>query len=491
MVTKKNSRNPWAWIPTLYFAEGLPNVIVTALSVVMYMQLGLTDAEVGLYTGWLALPWVIKPLWSPFIDLLKTKRWWVLTMQALLGAALAGIAFSLPTAFCFQATMCFFFLIAFCSATHDISADGFYMIELDEHNQTKFVGLRNTFYRLAIIFVNGFLVMLAGVLQVMFRNQIRFSWALIFYGLAGIFIGLWLYHSRLMPTPKEDVQTERTVGEVTHELKNMFRTFFTKFGVRETVIVMLFLLFYRFPEALLNTMTKTFILRPNSQGGLGMSPQEYGLANGTVGLIGLLLGGIIGGILVSRDGMKKWLWPMVCAITLPDAVYIYLSYSLNSDIVMVSSCLFVEQFGYGLGFTVLTLYMLFYSQGKFKTSHYSICTGISYLGLMLPGMVSGYLKDILGYRHFFIVVMACCVITFLVTDYLKIDPNFGKKEKEEEDEGEMLDEEVTNEEDILEKEITEEDDIWEEEITEEEYLENEDSSEKQDLQNENEKGNRK
>ena len=489
MVTKKNSRNPWAWIPTLYFAEGLPNVIVTTLSVVMYMQLGLTDAEVGLYTGWLALPWVIKPLWSPFIDLLKTKRWWVLTMQALIGAALAGIAFSLPTTFWFQATMCFFFLIAFCSATHDISADGFYMIELDEHNQTKFVGLRNTFYRLAIIFVNGFLVMLAGVLQVMFRNQIRFSWALIFYGLAGIFIGLWLYHSRLMPTPKEDVQTERTVGEVTHELKNMFRTFFTKFGVRETVIVMLFLLFYRFPEALLNTMTKTFILRPNSQGGLGMSPQEYGLANGTVGLIGLLLGGIIGGILVSRDGMKKWLWPMVCAITLPDAVYIYLSYSLNSDIVMVSSCLFVEQFGYGLGFTVLTLYMLFYSQGKFKTSHYSICTGISYLGLMLPGMVSGYLKDILGYRHFFIVVMACCVITFLVTVYLKIDPNFGKKEKEEEDEGEMLDEEVTNEEDILEKEITEEDDIWEEEITEEEYLENEDSSGKQDLQNE--KGNRK
>ena len=430
MGTLKNSRNPWAWIPTLYFAEGLPNVIVTAPSVVMYMQLGLTDAEVGLYTGWLALPWVIKPLWSPFIDLLKTKRWWVLTMQALIGAALAGIAFSLPTAFLFQATMCFFFLIAFCSATHDISADGFYMIELDEHTQTKFVGLRNTFYRLAIIFVNGFLVMLAGVLQVLFRNQIRFSWALIFYGFAGILIGLWLYHSRFMPRPKEDVQTDRTVGEVAHELKNMFRTFFVKFGLGETICVMLFLLLYRFPEALLNTMTKTFVLRPNSQGGLGLSPQEYGLANGTVGLIGLLLGGIIGGILVSRDGMKKWLWPMVCAITLPDVVYIYLSYSLNSDIIVVSSCLFIEQFGYGLGFTVLTLYMLFYSQGKFKTSHYSICTGISYLGLMLPGMVSGYLKDMVGYRLFFIIVMACCAITFLVTAFLKIDPEFGKKEKE-------------------------------------------------------------
>ena len=422
-------RNPWAWIPTLYFAEGLPNIIVTGLSVVMYMQMGLADAEVGLYTGWLALPWVIKPLWSPFIDLLKTKRWWVLTMQALIGASLAGIAFSIPTAFWFQATMCLFFLIAFCSATHDISADGFYMIELDDHNQAKYVGLRNTFYRLAIIFVNGMLVSLAGILQVVFRGQIRFTWALIFYGLAGLFIGLWLYHSRFMPRPTEDVHTKRTLTEVTSELKKMFITFFQKFDRRGTLIVMLFLLFYRFPEALLNTMTKTFMLRNNYAGGLGLSPQEYGLANGTVGLIGLLLGGIIGGVLVSRDGMKRWLWPMVCAITLPDVVYIYLSYSLNSNLVVVSSCLFIEQFGYGLGFTVLTLYMLYYSQGKYKTSHYSICTGISYLGLMLPGMLSGYIKDMVGYRMFFIIVMVCCAITFAVTAFLKIDPDFGKKEK--------------------------------------------------------------
>ena len=422
-------RNPWAWIPTLYFAEGLPNIIVTGLSVVMYMQMGLSDAEVGLYTGWLALPWVIKPLWSPFIDLLKTKRWWVLTMQALIGASLAGIAFSIPTAFWFQATMCLFFLIAFCSATHDISADGFYMIELDDHNQAKYVGLRNTFYRLAIIFVNGMLVSLAGILQVVFRGQIRFTWALIFYGLAGLFIGLWLYHSRFMPRPTEDVHTKRTLTEVTSELNKMFITFFQKFDRRGTLIVMLFLLFYRFPEALLNTMTKTFMLRNNYAGGLGLSPQEYGLANGTVGLIGLLLGGIIGGILVSRDGMKRWLWPMVCAITLPDVVYIYLSYSLNSNLVVVSSCLFIEQFGYGLGFTVLTLYMLYYSQGKYKTSHYSICTGISYLGLMLPGMLSGYIKDMVGYRMFFIIVMVCCAITFAVTAFLKIDPDFGKKEK--------------------------------------------------------------
>ena len=425
---KKTS--PWAWIPTLYFAEGLPNVVVTALSIVMYMQMGLSDAEVGLYTGWLALPWVIKPLWSPFIDLLKTKRWWVLAMQLLMGSALAGIAFTLPTALWFQGSMAFLFLMAFASATHDISADGFYMIELDAHNQSKYVGLRNTFYRLAVIFVNGALVSLAGLLEHHFHMTIVYTWTLIFYALAAIFIGIYLYHCKMMPRPAEDVSSEKSVSEVAHELRTIIGSFFCKFGLKETLFVMLFLLLYRFPEALLNTMTKTFILRPNSQGGLGLSPQEYGFANGTVGLIGLLLGGIIGGILVSRDGMKKWLWPMVCAITLPDVVYIYLSYSLNSDIIVVSSCLFIEQFGYGLGFTVLTLYMLFYSQGKFKTSHYSICTGISYLGLMLPGMVSGYLKDMVGYRLFFIIVMACCAITFLVTAFLKIDPEFGKKEKE-------------------------------------------------------------
>ena len=418
---------PWVWIPTLYFAEGLPNVVVTALSIVMYMQMGLTDAEVGLYTGWLALPWGVKPLWSPFIDLLKTKRWWVLTMQLLMGSALAGIAFTLPTPMWFQGSMFFLFAMAFASATHDISADGFYMIELDEHNQAKYVGMRNTFYRLAVIFVNGALVSLAGLLEHTFHMSVVYTWTLIFYVLAALFIGIWLYHCRMMPRPKDDASSDKGFGEVAAELKRMLITFFSKFGVKETIFVMLFLLLYRFPEALLNTMTKTFLMRPPSEGGLGLSPEEYGLAQGTVGLIGLLLGGIIGGILVSRDGMKKWLWPMVCAITLPDVVYIYLSYTLESNLWIVSSCLFVEQFGYGLGFTVLTLYMLFYCKGKFQTSHYSICTGISYLGLMLPGMVSGYLKDYVGYQKFFIIVMVCCLITFIVTAFLKVAPDFGKK----------------------------------------------------------------
>jgi PAT family beta-lactamase induction signal transducer AmpG len=431
-------KSPWAWVPTLYFAEGLPNVLVTGVAAVMYMQMGLSDTELALYTGWLNLPWIIKPLWSPFIDLLRTKRWWILSMQILIGAALGGVAFTLNTPMWFQMSMCCLFIMAFASATHDISADGFYMIELDEHTQTYFVGIRNTFYRLAVIFGNGVLVAIPGVLSVYFRCSIAFAWSIVFYGIAGIFIGLWLYHGWILPNSEvrghEGAEEPRSASDVWSGLRHTLLTFFTKFPVRVTITAICFMLLYRFPEALLNTMTKTFLMRPNSEGGLGMAPTEYGLAYGTVGLIGLTLGGILGGILVSRDGMKRWLWPLVCAITLPDAVYIYLAYAMPSvasvwGLTLVSTCLFVEQFGYGLGFTVLTLYMLYYSQGEFKTSHYSICTGISYLGLMLPGMVSGWVKDAVGYQTFFIIVMVSCSLTFLVTWFLKIDPSFGKKQK--------------------------------------------------------------
>ena len=416
-------RNPWSWIPTLYFAEGLPNVLVMSVAVVMYMQLGMTDAEIGLYTSWLGLPWVIKPFWSPFVDLYKTKRWWILAMQLLLGSSLAGVAFTLNASFWFQGTMFFFFLMAFSSATHDIAADGFYMLELDEHQQSWFVGIRNTFYRIAVIFGNVVLVYLAGQLQLVFRNREAFTWSLVFYGLAGLFIAIWLYHSYVMPRPEERQASQTENGE----LKIVLRAFMTKLPAKEMVFALLFLLFYRFPEALLTKMCTTFLMRPNSAGGLGLSPQEFSLAYGTVGVIGLLLGGIVGGMLASRDGLKRWLWPMVCAITLPDLVYVWMSYAMPSNLAVISSCLFIEQFGYGMGFTALTLYMLYFSMGQFKTSHYAICTGISYLGLMLPGMLSGYLKDAIGYRSFFLLVMGLCAITFVVASLIKIDPEFGKK----------------------------------------------------------------
>ena len=424
----KNNKSPWAWIPTLYLAEGMPNVLVTAVAAVMYMQLGLTDTEIALYTAWLGLPWVIKPFWSPFVDLYKTKRWWVLAMQVLLGSALAGVAFTLNTSVWFQGTLCFFFLMAFASATHDIAADGFYMLALDDHNQAWFVGIRNTFYRLAVIMGNGLLVPVAGAVAVGLGVEKAFAWSLVFYGLAALFIGLWLYHGMMMPRADADVSRQASMGEVVRGIKKMFVTFFTKMPLWPTVFAMLFFLFYRLPEAMLNTMTKTFLLRTNEEGGLGLSLFDYGVASGTVGMIGLTLGGILGGMLAGRDGLKRWLWPMVWAISLPDIVYVWLSYTMNSNLLVVSTCLFIEQFGYGLGFTALTLYMLYYCKGEFKTSHYAICTGISYLGLMLPGMIAGYLKDSVGYRTFFIIVMVLCAVTFLMSAFIKIDPKFGKKQ---------------------------------------------------------------
>ena len=408
-------------------AEGLPNVIVTSVAVVLYMQMGLTDTEIGLYTGWLGLPWIIKPLWSPFVDLYKTKRWWVLLTQFLLGSSLAGIAFTLNTDFWFQGTMFCFFLMAFSSATHDIAADGYYMLELDEHKQAWFVGIRNTFYRLAVIFGNGVLVPVAGLLQKVYPDSNAFAWSLVFYATAALFLAIWLYHSYIMPHADADVRHNTSAIEIAKGLKKMLIAFIHKMPWRAMLAAIIFILFYRFPEALLNAMSKTFLTRPQEDGGLGLTLAQFGLSYGTVGLIGLLLGGIVGGWLASRDGLKRWLWPMVCAITLPDIVYVWMSLSMPSNMLLISTCIFIEQFGYGLGFTALTLYMLYFSMGEFKTSHYAICTGISYLGLQVPAMFSGYLKDSVGYSTFFIIVMALCSVTFLVAACIKIDPSFGKK----------------------------------------------------------------
>ena len=424
-------RNPWSWIPTLYFAEGLPNIVVTGVSVVILLQMGLTNTQIALYTSWLQLPWIVKPLWSPFVDILKTKRWWVILMQALIGGAFAGVAFTIQGSYWFQCLLFFLFLTGFSSATHDIAADGYYMIELDPGRQSFFVGIRNTFYRLAVIFGNGVLVPLAGWIARSSGREVAFSWALVFAGLAGLFIALALYHGFAMPKSEGDTSRKMTLNETARTLGLSFSTYFTKFPWKTTLTAMLFLLLFRFPEALLTKMCPTFLLRPLSEGGLGLSSEQYGLAYGTIGVAGLLLGGILGGILSSRDGLKKWLWPMVLALTLPDLVYVYMSIALPSSFTLITSCIFLEQLGYGFGFTALTLYMLYYSAGQFKTSHYSICTGITYLGLMLPGMVSGYLADHLGYRQFFIVVMALCLVTFAVAALIKIDPEFGKKSKED------------------------------------------------------------
>lgn len=421
-------RNPWAWVPSLYFAEGLPYVAVMVLSTYLYKQIGMNNADITFYTSWLYLPWIIKPLWSPFIDLVKTKRWWIVAMQLLVGASLGGLAFTIPTHSWLQGSLFFFWVMAFSSATHDIAADGFYMIGLRPHQQALFVGIRSTFYRLSQIFGQGVLITVAGTLQVYFRGQIRYSWSLTFYGLAGLFIACWLYHSYILPKHVED-QTPRctNVKGILQGVWSMVKTFLTKYPVKETVAALLFMLFYRMPEGLLAKITPLFLIDPGHAGGLGLSPQEVGLVQGTVGVIGLTLGGILGGMAISKGGLRQWLWPMAIAITLPNIVFVYLSYSLPSSLIVINVCFFVEQFGYGFGFSAYMLYLIYYSRGAFKTSHYALCTAFMALSMMLPGLVAGKIQDVVGYRMFFILVMILCLVTFIVTAFIKVDGNFGKK----------------------------------------------------------------
>ena len=421
-----NKRNPWAWVPTLYFAEGVPYVAVMTISLILYKRLGLSNTDITLYTSWLYLPWVIKPLWSPFVDMLKSKRWWIVTMQLLIGAALGGVAFTIPVAWWLQGSLFFFWMMAFASATHDIAADGFYMMGLDEHEQAYFVGIRSTFYRIATIFSSGLLVGLAGALQVMTRS-IRYSWSLVFYLMAGLFIAFWLYHSWVLPKPAEDGEKQtKTASAIWQEFRQTVVTFFQK---PQVWVGICFMLFYRMPEGLLAKISALFLVDAQHNGGLGLSDGEYGLVQGTLGVIGLTVGGILGGICASRDGLKRWLWPMVMAITLPDIVYVLLAYLLPTNLIVISTCVFIEQFGYGFGFSAYMLYLIYYSQGQHKTSHYALCTAFMALSMMIPGLFAGALQEAVGYKAFFIIVMLACTMTYVVTAYLKIDPEFGKKKK--------------------------------------------------------------
>ena len=419
---KKTS--PWAWIPTLYFAQGLPYVAVMTISVIMYKRLGISNAELAFYTGWLNLPWVVKPLWSPFIDLIKTKRWWITATQLLIGAGLAGIAFTIPTTYFFQLTLAVFWLLAFSSATHDIAADGFYMLGLNSHQQALFVGIRSTFYRIATIAGQGLLIMLAGYLETSTGN-IPFAWSITFMVLAGMFLGLWVYHKYILPHPVTDkAACEVSASTLMNEFWGTFVSFFKK---KQAGIAILFMLLYRLPEAQLAKMSIPFLIDPISEGGMGLTTEQIGFVQGTVGIIGLTLGGILGGIAVSRHGLKHWLWPMVWAISLPDAVYVYLSYVQPESLWLVNTCVFIEQFGYGFGFTAYMLYLIYFANGEHKTAHYAICTAFMALGMMIPGMAAGWLQEVMGYQMFFIWIMVCTLATFGVTALLKIDPEFGKK----------------------------------------------------------------
>lgn len=413
------------WVPTLYLGESLPFSAVMLISVIMFKDFGLTDGQITVYTGWLGLPWVIKPLWSPFIDNFKTKRWWILSMQFLMGIALAMVAFTLPTAYWLQSSLAIFMLIAFASATHDVSADGFYIIGLKERDQELYVGVRNTFYRIGMVIGQGGLVLLAGYLQdgklgAAFQSASA-SWMVVFLIIGILMLLLGIYHSLVLPKVEVSLHDDFKLKTQLIEFWNTLKVFATKPYV---ITALLFILLFRLPEGLLTKIVPLFLTRAVEEGGMGMSNVDFGLIYGTLGVIGLLAGGIIGGWAVSKWGLKRCLWPLVLCITLPDIVYVYLSYFPTGQLWITGACVCVEQIGYGLGFAAYTLYLVTFSRGERSTSVFAICTAGQYLGgVMLPGMVSGLISEHVGYQTFFLIVMAFCLVTFTVTALVKVPEN--------------------------------------------------------------------
>ena len=419
--------SPWRWVPSLYFGQGLPYVVVMTLAVVLYKNLGVSNTEIALLTSWLYLPWVIKPLWGPLVDLLGTKRRWIVALQFVIGSALAMVALAVPAPAFLQTTLAVFWLMAFASATHDIAADGFYMLALPQATQAAFVGVRSTSYRLAMIAGQGGLVVLAGALQQRLARP-ALAWAWVFALMAVFFVALAAWHQWSLPRPVGD----RPVPRGPHfwrDFAAVFKAFFRKPGIAR---VLAFLLLYRFAEAQLLKLVTPFLLDPRAAGGLGLKTQDVGIAYGTVGVVALTLGGLLGGWVISRGGLKRLLWPLMICMHLPNTVFVALAWWQPDSLPLVSAAVALEQFGYGFGFTAYMVFMLMVAGGAdgssvHKTAHYALCTGFMALGMMLPGMWAGWLQDHLGYLNFFVWACVATLPSFAAATLVRIPPAFGRR----------------------------------------------------------------
>ncbi len=408
---------PWAFIPTLYLAEGFPYIIINVVSVLLYADLGFANDTITYWTGYLYLPWILKMFWSPVVDANSTKRRWLLIAQTVLGVLFIAIAGTLllqtfqtlqntGSMTIFTLTLFGFLMGAFASATLDIATDGYYLLALSPEKQSSFVGVRTIFYRLAMILGSGILVSAVGTLA-KHGLAVPYNWAIFFASLGLLFIGFTLFHSFILPKPSED----KPVALAQHTAwKEAFKTYFTQ---KNILYILLFILLYRFGEALLEKIVPLFLLKPVAEGALGLSMQDYGFIKGTLGLGAIIAGNLLGGWLLGKFGFKKCIWPFACALVLPNVFYVYLA-MVKPTLSMVALLITLENFGYGLAMMALTVFIMYVSQGAYKTSHYAISTGIMALGMMVPSMLSGKMQVALGYQTFFWVACAISLVTFFI-----------------------------------------------------------------------------
>lgn len=417
----KAEKNPWLWIPILNFASGFPYAIIILVSVIMYKNLGISNEDIGIYTSLLYLPWVIKPLWSPFIDLHSTKRKWFLSMQLLISISFLIVGLSLPTNHFFIITLAIFWVAAFASASNDVASDGFYLLALSKDQQSFFLGIRSTFYKLSMLTGNGLIVIIGGYLETVFGDKTKaWSYTMIIVGL--LMTAITLYN--LFATPISENETRTESSEQQKDFAAVFTSFFKK---KQIGIVLAFILLFRLGESQLMKMLTPFLIDPKDVGGMGLTTEDVGIIYGTFGVIALLIGGTLGGIAISKQGLGKWMLPMILIMHLPIIGFILLSHFHPENTLFIYLAVIIEQFGYGFGFAAFMMYLIYVAEGESKTSHYALATGFMALGMMLPGMVSGYIQEYLGYGNFFIWVFCSTIPGIILSRFLVFPADFGKK----------------------------------------------------------------
>ena len=423
----KTDNSPWYWIPVLNFASGLPYAIIISVSVLMYKNLGIDNEDIGIYTSLLYLPWVIKPLWSPFIDLYSTKRKWFLSMQLLISLAFLLVGLTIPLSNFFVISLAVFWVAAFASASNDVASDGFYLLVLEKDQQSFFLGIRSTFYRLSMLTGNGLIVVIAGYLEQEYGDkQKAWSYTMVIVGLIMAVITIYNYFST--PKIESKILETKTESVPSKSFGAVFATFFQK---KQIGLVLAFILLFRLGESQLLKMLTPFLIDPITAGGMGLTTQDVGVIYGTFGVLALTIGGILGGIVISRDGLGKWMLPMILAMHLPIIGFILLSHFHPGSVFYIYATVIAEQFGYGFGFAAFMMYLIYVADGESKTSHYSIATGFMALGMMLPGMLSGYIQEYLGYGNFFIWVFLATIPGLILSRFLIFPADFGKKSEQE------------------------------------------------------------